>query len=328
MRRAGLDIAACDEMKAMKRSMSEAAIREDKEHGWQLQIQGRVGDAVAAILEDKARKNHRECVEFSLANLRKDMRREYYLSDPNQLKKDLPSRRDGYEVPLCSFQKFEGENMGNPDVIKEKNQAQAAWIASQIAEKKAKAEELRYWDKADDYALLNANNLRHACEAQKQEEYKEELLEMVRENKQLAIAKKAREDAWRLKNHEANEKHIKFNSDHNLARERHDFEVGLDGKRRDCKRSTWEEEQDCWDYNAAQLVGKINEKREQAQFDAHHVTITNHVDMVTKALDDEKAKRIRAKREEIEAFNKGIAQQKRQRDATEKAGYGSFTLSQ
>jgi hypothetical protein len=327
MRRAGLDIAACDQMKSMKRAASEAALREDKEHGWQLQTQGRIGDAVAAILEDKARKTHRECVEYSLANLRKENRREWYLSDPNQLKNDVPSRRDGYEVPLCSFQKFEGETMGNPEIIKEKNQAQSAWLASQVAEKKARHENLRFLEKVDDEALLNANSLRHVVEAAKQEDYKEDLKEIVKENQELALAKKAREDAWRLQNQQANDAHCAYSNERNLARERHDFEVGADGKRRDCKRSTYEEEQDVWDYNAAQLVGKRAEKQAAAQIDVHHAQIDGHLDMVTKALDDEKARRIRARREEIELFNKAIAQEKRQRDATEKAGYGSFTLS-
>jgi len=327
MRRAGLDIAACDQITTMKRAASEAVIRDDREHGWQLQTQGRIADAVAAIMEDKARQTHRECIEYSLANLRKEHRREFYLSDPNQLKNDVPSRREGYEVPMSSFQKFEGESMANPEIIKAKNQAQAAWIASQIAEKKNRHEETKYWDRVDDEAHLNANSLRHVCEAAKQEEYKDDLKEIVKENQQLALAKRAREDAWRMKNHMANEEHSANTIDFNLAREKHDFHVGSNGKRRDCKRSTYEEEQDIWDYNAAQLVGKAADKKAAAKTYAHHVQIDNHIDMVTKALEDERVRRIRARRDEIDAFNRGVAQEKRQRDATEKSGYGSFTLS-
>jgi hypothetical protein len=326
-RMAGLDIAHCDTMKTMKRAASEASLREDKEHGRLLQTEERVANAVAAILEDKTRKTHRECVEYSLANLRKENRREYYLSDPNQLKNDLPIRREGYKVPMCSFQEFEGESGEAPEAIKKKYQEHSAWINSQMAEKKARHENARDLDRFDDEALLYANHLRHACEAAKQEEYTEELKDIVRTNQQLALEKRAREDAWRVKNQKANDEHSATTVVHNLARERHDFEIGADGKRRDCKRQTIEEEQDCWDYNALQMVGKVAEKRAEAKFHADHAQIDNHLDMVTKALDDEKARRIRARREEIEAFNRGLVQQKKQRDATEKAGYGQFSLS-
>jgi hypothetical protein len=324
IRAAGLDIAHCAQMTTMKRAASEAALREDREHGMLLQTQERISTAVAAILEDKKRATHRECVEYSLANLRKEDRREYHLSDPHHLKKDLPIRREGYEVPKCSMQKFEGEEGESLEVVKAKYQDHSAWIEAQKAEKLARHENLRQIDKAEDDALLYANHLRHACEAAQQEDTTADLKDMVKFNQQQALAKKAREEAWRAKNAKANEEHSATTTAHNLARERHDFEIGADGKRRDCKRCTFEEEQDCWDYNAAQLVGKLADKRAAVQIDAEHDQIHSHVDMVTKALDDEKARRIRARREETEAFNKRLAQEKRARDATAKASYGQY----
>merc|ERR1711957_381170 len=105
-----------------------------------------------------------------------------------------------------------------------------------------------------------------------------------------------------MKNQEANIKHGAFAVEHNIARERHDFHIGADGKRRDYKRCSFEEEQDVWDHNAHLLVAKLDEKRAEAKLDAEHVQVVSHVDMVTKAIEDEKARRIRARREEIEAF--------------------------
>lgn len=284
-------------------------------------------DAVDIAVQDHRRQKHKDCVEFSLVNLRKEYRREWSLSDPDQLKRDFPARREGHAVAFSSMQKFEGELAGEPEEIKERKKETAIWLLEQMQGKRGRAEVADEMERRDDEAYKQSNYLRDACEVAATQERKEETFQTARENQELAVARSARRQAAQARDNAATLEHCANLSEYNLMRERHDFDIGSTGRKRDYKRCSYEEEQGMWNTNAGLVQMHADERKALGHIDDEYVKIGMAVDMIGQATEEKIADIQVKQRLCIDAENKRLAKEQRDKAFKEKVEYRSFACS-
>jgi len=323
----GLDIATAGMQVDMKRMAKEREREADKAYHQEVQARAALFDAVDDAVQNRRRQMQKDCVEFSLASLRKESRREYALSDPDQLKRDFPARREGHEVPFSSMQKFEGELATDPEEIKERRKQMSSWLSAQVQVKQDRAERAAEIDRRVDEAYMQSNYLRIACEEAVVQELNEETLETARENRALASARSARRKAAQEKDNTATLEHCANVVEFNLMRERHDFDIGLTGRKRDYKRCSHEEEQGMWDTNAALVQMHADEKKAMAHVDDEYVKIGAAVDQLGEAVEERLADIHLKQRLTLDVDNKRLAKEQRERALKEKAEYHSFACS-
>jgi len=266
-------------------------------------------------------------VNYSLQHLRKDQRREFHLSDPQQLKTDRPGRIEGSAQGMSSMQKFEGESMmggRTPEAMREYRQQQVRYLMAQMADKKLKADAEKETDRRHDEALSNANELRCSCEAAEMQERKAEMLETRRINEGIASARSARRSAAQAKEASATQEHMVNEVERNLMRERHDYTIGLNGKKRDYKRCSYEEEVASWDVNRALVQAKLNRKQSETNADVGFCKIGSAVCILEAASDEAFEVQSIRRRQEFDAANRVLAQEQKERGAKEKSEYTSF----
>merc|ERR1712139_419045 len=102
-----------------------------------------------------------------------------------------------------------------------------------------------------------------------------------------------------------------------------DYKLGVDGRlmKAEYKRLSVEEEQGVYDMNARLMLEK--QARRRAENSGTTLERDQYIasDMVLHTLEAEKSRQSRQRRIDIEEFNKGLAQQKRDFDAVEKKAY-------
>merc|ERR1711972_1264644 len=99
---------------------------------------------------------------------------------------------------------------------------------------------------------------------------------------------------------------------------------GTNGKKRDYKRSTYEQEQEMWDTNAQIMRAKMEDKRAQRHVDEGYKKIDETVDALGKLVEDGFAKQNIQRRQQFDAANVKLAQEQRERALKEKAAYCSY----
>lgn len=324
MQRIGLDIAALNGQCFDKQAAAEVKRGESERYlEGMLLKQNMIGEA-ETVIKAKLRSQQQDCIAHNFTHLNKHQRREWDLSDPNQLKYDKPGRIEGSKPAYSSFQRFEGEEGVSPQVVREKRQMQVDWLMSQMAEKKLKEQLEKDCVKRDDASVLEGNELRVAVEMAQAQEQKEEVMQVVKENQLIASARSARRvaaherDAARTKEHMTNE------SEHNLMRERHDYSIGLNGKKRDYKRCSYDEEVATWDVNRALVEAKLNRKRSQAHVDDEYHQIGMTVDVLGREYDDAWSQMNLRRRSEINAANTVMAQERKEQNKQDRVDYTSF----
>ena len=91
----------------------------------------------------RRRVNNKELNQFREANQRFDQRREFYLNDPNQLKKDLPPRigDNDERCGVSGLQVFSGEDLGAEERKRRQLLQRRVWEAErrQEAQKREQA---------------------------------------------------------------------------------------------------------------------------------------------------------------------------------------------
>lgn len=324
LKRAGHDITTLGVQVDAKRMVNDIERDADKIYCQEMQMKAKLFDLVDETVQDRRRQMQKDCIDFSLTNLRKEQRREWSLSDPQQLRKDFPARREGYDVPFSSMQKFEGELAACPEEIKQRKKQMSLWLRSQCQEKQERAAALDEQDKLRDKAYAQSNYLREACELADVQERKEETLLTARENEKLVIDRKARRQAAREKDNAATLAHCANVADFNLMRERHDFDIGSTGRRRDYKRCSYEEEQEMWDTNAALVQKHADEKKALSHVDDLYVEIGMAVDMIGQATEEKMADMNMKRRIQLDSDNIRLAKEQREKALKEKSQYHSF----
>merc|ERR1711964_536348 len=131
------------------------------------------------------RQRNVDACEWRLKNQSSKFRREYHLSDPDQLKHQVMKEED---LTISSFQRFEGEDVNYDSRIAEQRGIQKRWVAHQKEEKKqiAEYEEALERDFAATYE--ESNVVRTNFEVIKNREAKQREILNAEENKRIAVA--------------------------------------------------------------------------------------------------------------------------------------------
>merc|ERR1712139_738078 len=262
---------------------------------------------------------------YSLENCRKEQRREYDLSDPNLIKSERPAR-DGDNDPRLgpsSIQSFEGEDFLAQQRKKEGVQSTREWLQYQIAVKKEAAEREKMIDAQHHEAMVTANELRGLCEQATIEDMMAEKKAESDENKRIAAMHADRKQAARAREAQARVAHADYEMNSERLMELTDYKLGVDGRlmKGEYKRLSVEEEQGVYDMNARLMLEKQARRRAENSGTALERDQYIASDMVLHTLEAEKSRQSRQRRIDIEEFNKGLAQQKRDFDAVEKKAY-------
>lgn len=324
MQRIGLDIAALNRQVADKRVAEHIDDWKDKQILDDMRLKGDLIKQAEETIQADRRQQQMECVNFSLQSLRKDQRREYHLSDPQQLKFDTPARVEGTTPALSSMQRFEGELGVSPEVKKEKRDQQVRWLMSQMAEKKLRDQLEKDQDRRHDEALLKANELRAACTLAGLQEAKAEVMENAKANEQIASARSARIQSAREKEISARKDHAMNVTEHNTMREKHDYSIGLNGKKRDYKRCSYEEEIAAWELNKALAQAKRNRARNEVDTDGQYRRIGGAMERIGNLNEALWMKKNIELRQKYDAANKILAQEKQEKDSKDKEIYHSY----
>jgi len=273
------------------------------------------------------RQQQKDCVNFSFKNLRKDQRREWYLNDPQMLKAETPARMEGITPALSSMQKFAGEEGDCPTRKREQRTAQVDWLMAQMAEKKLREELEKDLDRRDDAALLKANELRFHVDIAALKDQKEEVMETARENEQMAICRSARQKTWRERESAAKRDHMMNVVEHNRMREKYDYTIGLNGKKRDYKRCSYDEEIQSWAINKQLAQAKRDRAASEVDTDSMFRRIgetMQHVgDVDELAWNQDRIRR----RQKFDAENTLLAKEMKEKKAVEMKEYYSYAPS-
>lgn len=324
MQRIGLDIAALNKQVSDKQAAANRQAGIDEQYLEGMQIKSDIVAQAYSLRAADLRQKQRDCVNYSFANLSKHQRREWDLSDPNRVRADQPARVEGMTPSISSMQKFEGEEGVSPAVLKEKRDSQVEWLMAQMAEKKLRAQLEKDMERENDEALLKANDLRVACELAAKQEQQVEILETARVNEKMASARTAQKVSAREREAAVTKEHMIQESEHNLMRERHDYSIGLNGKKRDYKRCSYEEELQGWAQNRALVQARLDRKRAQEGVDDEYHTVGATFDLLGAEYDHAWNNQNMRRRQQVDAANKALVQEKKEREAREKREYKSF----
>lgn len=327
MQRIGLDIAALNMQVTERRAAAVVRSGEDQQLLEDMRLKGDLVRQAEEVIQADRRQQHMDCVNFSFQNLRKDQRREWFLSDPRMLKAETPARVEGIMPAMSSMQKFEGELGVSPEIKKEKRDEQVKWLMSQMAEKKLRLQLEKDTDRQHDAALLRANELRAVCTIAAMQEQRADVLETARENEQIASARSARQESAREREVSAKRDHAVNVTEHNLMREKHDYSIGLNGKKRDYKRCSYEEEVAAWDTNRALAQAKRDRERSQVDGDGEYRRIGAAMQRIGDLNEGMWHRGNLERRQKFDAANVQLAKEKRENDSKEKQIYTSYAAS-
>merc|ERR1712072_905379 len=150
------------------------------------------------------------------------------------------------------------------------------------------------------------------------------ILEVAKVNEQMASARTAREAAIREREVDARKEHLTNQSEHNLMRERHDYSIGLNGKKRDYKRCSYEEEKQAWDTNRALVEARNARRRAQEHVDDEYHQIGATFDILGRVYEDAWNSQNVRRRQQIDAANKVLAQERKEKNTKDRQEYRSF----
>lgn len=327
MQRIGLDIAALNMQVVQKQAVVDMKRGEDEQYLQKLTLKEKLVTQAESVIQDKKREVHKDCVNFSLDQLAKEKRREWHLSDPRQLKTDRPGRIEGGSQGMSSMQHFQGEKGSDPEVLKENRQNHVSWLMAQMAEKNLRAEVAKDEDRCDDDALVKANDLRGMCEQAEAQERKAEMYAIARENEQMAVCHSARKIAAKEREDLATEQHKINTIRQNSARELYDYDIGSNGRKRDYKRCSYEEEVKLWEINKAMAQAKLDRKDVDAHLDDGYHKIGCAVDWLGTSTDDAYARKNTQRRIALDEVNKVTAKENWALKIQEAKEYLSFAPS-
>mmetsp|Transcript_97064 Transcript_97064/g.202810 ORF Transcript_97064/g.202810 Transcript_97064/m.202810 type:complete len:376 (-) Transcript_97064:87-1214(-) len=323
-RQFGVDHAVLDAQIAEKRAMAKDEAAEDDHYAALGIAQDQILSAIETLRDQNQRQRQKEHLDFSLANLSKEQRREYSLSCPKAYTSAYTTAPDD-QLGASSMTKFQGAEV-NWEEKRRQKQATADWLHEQMAEKQEREEAEKEWHRWHDEKAFEASQVCASCELATLQEMKEDKEQEARDNLEMAAAKrkqldeKKRQEALEAKMHADNVR----NSD--LLVEPHDYKVGSTGKllKGEYKRVTIEEEADVYNTNAHLFIQKRDQERQEAEMarQDHHRTL--QVVSVLGAVEDEKARQTKARQMQIMAENRKAAEQRRAGAAEEHRKYLSF----
>jgi len=326
--RTGVPHDVLDEQLIRKKARADELKVEDEYHDRYRVVSDQVAQVCETIRHEATRERQKAVTAYSLENCRKEQRREYHLSDPNLIKTERPAR-DGDNDPRLgpsSVQSFEGEDFLAQVRKKEAVASTREWLMYQMAQKQEYRDQEKEAERLYDEAMMTANEVRGLAERASVEEQLAEKKEESEENKKLAEYHHARRQARKQNEAKAVQAHVDdlMNSERML--ELADYKLGCDGRlmKGEYKRLSVEEEQGVYDTNARLMLERQARRKAENSGGASEQNQYVASDAILFALEDEKARVQRLRRAEVDAFNKGLGQTKKDYDVLEKKAYKSY----
>lgn len=327
-RQYGVSHDVLDNQVAEKRDAAQATAAEDEYYTKATILQEQVAQVCETLKAKGTRERHKAVIEFSQKNLLKDTRREYALSDPNELKKE----RMLTEEEMAQYGPSSMMSLGEtPEAQHAKTKAKQAqtrsWLMDQMKEKEERFAAERAIDLKHDQDMMLANQVRAVAEKAAKEEAREEKLQEVADNFVIADKHRQRYENKLNKNIMANTRHVdSINSDPVLL-EQHDHVYGSNGKllKHGFRRMSQDQYQDLWNQNAGLVMEKNNRKAAEKYDNKDEMALATRASEVLQVVENEKVRMVKDRRVAAEEHNQVLAAQKRERDMHEMRTYKSFS---
>lgn len=294
-------------------------------------LQDQVAQACESVKREVQRQRQKDVVDYSLTHLRKEQRREYSLSDPNQLRNELPARIGDNDPRLgkSSMQQFEGESNSLSAERKKERQAQTRqWYNEQIQEKKDREDRERMIDRQFDEELITANEVRAIVETTNNEEMRQEKLQEAQENLQLVVEHQNRRLNAQKREIAQAKAHADSVCNSKMLMENVDCVRGMGGKIREFKRISLDEEMDCINTNKYLVLERKFRQQREREDNLSAMSTNKAICAVQQGIEEHRNNYLKAKQMRILEENKALAEAKRQRDRAEQQTLKTFDLTQ
>lgn len=308
-RQHGANHAVLEAQIAEKRAAQDREMDEEDYHSRAALMQEQVAQTLETLREKGVRERQTAAISFSLHNLRRENRREYDLSDPNELKNErVLSHAELNQMGPSSCLTL-GED---PEAIArtkhEQKMATREWLNQQKEERLCREIMEREIDREFDKEMQFANHVRHMCEQAATQEARDELLATVQDNHQIAEEHRQRRFAEAQKNCTMNKKHASSINNSDQLKETHDYQIGSNGKlvRTEYRRASMDERQDVHNTNAFQILEKQRQKEaEKAEDRAAKRTMDQDV-AVREAIEQMRNQATLQRRMNMEEHNRNM----------------------
>lgn len=325
--RTGVPHDVLDEQVAMKKLAAQKIKDEDDYHDRYRLISDQVAQVCETIRSEATRERQKAVMAYSMDNCRKETRREFHLSDPNLIKSERPTRESDDDPRLgpSSVQVFEGEDFKTKQRKEEIGASMREWLAYQKEEKQQTADLEKEMDRQYDEAMNTANEMRGLCEKASIEEQLQEKREEAAANVELRKIHAARKMANKAKDGASASAHVQQEMQSDRMMELTDYKLGVDGRlmKAEYKRLSVEEEQGVYDTNARLVLEKQARMRAEKSGEYLEANGNYAADMVLNTLENAKSNDERARRKQIDEFNRAQIQQQKEFKIRERNAYMS-----
>jgi len=324
-RQFGVDHAVLDAQLMEKRKAEEGEVEEEMRHAEAQLLQDQVLHHLEGVKQNAMRERQKAANDFSIANLHKQNRREYCLSDPNSLKQDRPVDVDDPSLGPSCFQKFEGQADADPRIRKRiQQQQQREWLQEQIRERQGREQAERDLDRRFDREAIAACQVRGYCEHVEREERRLDKVEEAAHNRELAQIHGERRQARAMREAQEKERHVDFVK--TSMSEAPDWKLGSNGKPlKDAFKGLGpEEQQDIYNTMACQVLDKRAQRQAELAEEAEHARATAVGVSVLGALEAERERQQKEKIKKMLDHNKALEAAKHRADDDERRKYRSW----
>jgi hypothetical protein len=241
--------------------------------------------------------DEKDLVAFNRKHTRKETRKEYWMSDPDGLKRDKPLSPEEIDSLGQSAVLAYGGYSEPPNHLQEKQAYLRACLSEQIEEKKHERALEAEMDVAHADAAERANTLRLFIEQEKQRESQEEAANIQQFNTSLARTVQQQRKAFREKEDNAKFAELEFNKTSQLLNEA-EFVLGPDGRilPDSFKRMTVEQTQAILDEQAYQMIEKRQALEAEREEDRQYAQELELQRQCVDAIEQEKQRRAAVKR--------------------------------
>ncbi|CAE8639427.1 unnamed protein product [Polarella glacialis] len=305
---------------AEKAKAGEADLAEDAFYAASATMQDQILQTMESMKATAARERQMDVVDFSLTNLRKEQRREYYLSDPNAIKNERLPDLDDPSLGPSSMQKFSSTGKDSTEVRKAGQRQQAIWLKEQMQEKADRHAQERAADNVFTERANMASQILDICEDHEKQEQRRDKVAEAEENLRLAEIVRARNKVKKDADSELKTRHLGTIRASEMYGELNDWKVGQTGKliRTEYKRLSLEEEQDVYNSNARQMMTKQSKKGAGAAEDAEDAARIRCAVAVLGGLEEERERQTKERQMRITLENQRLAAAKKVTDVEER----------
>eukprot|EP00928_Gymnodinium_smaydae_P070078 TRINITY_DN54013_c0_g1_i1.p2 TRINITY_DN54013_c0_g1~~TRINITY_DN54013_c0_g1_i1.p2 ORF type:complete len:379 (-),score=107.54 TRINITY_DN54013_c0_g1_i1:83-1219(-) len=310
-----------------KRSRQSGDDEEEAYHAHAAVLQEQVAQACEIMKAQGTRDRHKAALEYSTQHLGKEQRREYHLSDPNELRNErVRSAEELAQLGPACCQSI-GEVKSEMDARRRQKQLETrAWLQEQMREKEERAAQEREIDLKFDREAEFANQIRSVCEQAAIDEARQDKIQEAEDNKRIAEEHRQRRMNQFQKHLDANARHVDSIVNSDRMKETVDYAIGSHGKllRTEYKRPSIEEEQDVHDTNAFQVLNKLNRAKQEKMEDMEEAGRIQHRTQILGHIEDMKVQQTYNNRMKMEAHNATIVEARKRNARSDRLAYLSF----